>query len=214
VVLNLAGHGASGRNRTNWTLAAYGQDIATVAHQLPDRPAVLVGHGMGALAALEAAPVLGPRLLGIIAVDALQTAGTPPLTRRAIEAQITPLRDSFIESMRALAPRLFQADADRTLVARVGYDMSLATPQVAIPSREAVLAWNPGTSLAQLTVPVLAINSDLAPTDVTRIRRYLPGFTADVLPHTGHFLMMEAPQRFNPVLLKDIQQLARRAPHP
>jgi pimeloyl-ACP methyl ester carboxylesterase len=52
------------------------------------------------------------------------------------------------------------------------------------------------------------------PTDVARIRRYLPGFSAEVLPHTGHFLMMEAPQRFNPVLEKDIAQLARRTAHP
>ena len=33
------------------------------------------------------------------------------------------------------------------------------------------------------------------------------GFKVDVLEHTGHFLMMEAPQRFNPVLLKDIDAL-------
>jgi hypothetical protein len=41
----------------------------------------------------------------------------------------------------------------------------------------------------------------------------LPGFKADVLEHTGHFLMMEVPQRFNPVLLKDIDALVQQAHH-
>jgi pimeloyl-ACP methyl ester carboxylesterase len=213
VVLNLAGHGGSGRNRAAWTLDAYAQDVATVARQLPDRPVVLVGHGMGAVAALGAAPLIGPRLLGIIAVDALQDIGAPPLSRAAIELQLAPLREGFVAAMRERAAGLFPADADRRLVARVAYDMSLAAPQVAIPSWEAYLAWNPGTSLTQLSVPVLAINSDRMPTDVARIRRYLPSFTATVLPHTGHFLMMETPERFNAVLLRDVEQLARRAPH-
>ena len=60
-------------------------------------------------------------------------------------------------------------------------------------------------------MPVYAINSDLMPTDVTRIRKSLPDFTLDVLPHTGHFLMLEAPQRFNPLLLKDIEAISARA---
>jgi pimeloyl-ACP methyl ester carboxylesterase len=30
-----------------------------------------------------------------------------------------------------------------------------------------------------------------------------------VLPGTGHFLMMQAPQRFNPVLLHEIAALAK-----
>jgi pimeloyl-ACP methyl ester carboxylesterase len=69
------------------------------------------------------------------------------------------------------------------------------------------------TLLPDIHVPVLAINSDLGPTDETRIRKYLPGFKAAVLDHTGHFLMMEVPERFNPVLLRDIDVLVQKAQH-
>jgi len=65
--------------------------------------------------------------------------------------------------------------------------------------------------LPDIHVPVLAINSDLSPTEETRIRKSLPGFKADVLEHTGHFLMMEVPQRFNTVLLKDIDVIVQGA---
>ena len=30
-----------------------------------------------------------------------------------------------------------------------------------------------------------------------------------MIANTGHFLMMEAPERFNPVLLREIDRLAR-----
>ncbi len=62
-------------------------------------------------------------------------------------------------------------------------------------------------------MPVFAINSDLMPTDAARIRKSLPDFTLDVLDHSGHFLMLEAPARFNPLLLKDLDALAQRAAH-
>jgi pimeloyl-ACP methyl ester carboxylesterase len=80
-----------------------------------------------------------------------------------------------------------------------------------VPSLQALLAMDFAPLLSDIHAPVLAINSDLAPTDEARIRKSLPDFHADVLEHTGHFLMMEVPQRFNPVLLKDIDVLARKA---
>ncbi|MGH8323457.1 MAG: alpha/beta fold hydrolase, partial [Steroidobacteraceae bacterium] len=76
-----------------------------------------------------------------------------------------------------------------------------------------LLAMDFTTLLADIHVPVFAINSDLSPTDEARIRKSLPDFKADVLEHTSHFPMMEVPQRFNPVLLKDIDALVRKAQH-
>jgi pimeloyl-ACP methyl ester carboxylesterase len=72
-----------------------------------------------------------------------------------------------------------------------------------------MLSMDTAPVLAQVHVPVYAINSDLEPTDAARIRRSLPQFTLDVVPHTSHFLMMEAPARFNPLLLKDLEALAQ-----
>jgi pimeloyl-ACP methyl ester carboxylesterase len=215
VVLNLGGHGASGRNRSEWSMERYGQDVASVVQAIPNRQIVLVGHSMGAVASLEAAPAIGPRLLGLIAVDSLQSIGEPPLPHQVIERQLAPLRENFVGATRELvSSRMFTGGADPRLVQKVAYDLSLASPRVAIASMESLLSWNPGPILLAVHVPVLAINSDLTPTDEARIGKYLPGFHADVLPHTGHFLMMEAPQRFNPVLLKDIDTLVQRAHRP
>jgi pimeloyl-ACP methyl ester carboxylesterase len=210
VALNLAGHGASGGNRTDWSIANYAGDVATIARQIPNPHIVLVGHSMGATVALAAAPLIGSRVIGIIAVDALRSVGLPPVSSREIELKVAPFRADFIGATRALVSNsLFEKGADPLLVQKVSYDMSLRSPAVAIPSLQSLLAFDFATLLPAVHVPVYAINSDLAPTDVARIRKALPQFTLDVVPHTGHFLMLEAPQRFNPVLLKDIDALAR-----
>jgi sigma-B regulation protein RsbQ len=215
VAVNLAGHGASGRNRTDWSIDNYARDVATIVRQVPNGQLVLVGHAMGATVALAAAPKIGARLIGVIAVDALSSVGLPPLTPPEIETRVAPFRADFIGATRQLVSEsLFEKGADPILVQKVAYDMSLSPPDIAVASLKGLLAVDFATLLPRVHVPVYAINSDLTPTDVTRIRRTLPDFTLEVMTHTGHFPMLEAPARFNPLLLKDIEALRLRAAQP
>ncbi|HVO46625.1 MAG TPA: alpha/beta hydrolase [Steroidobacteraceae bacterium] len=214
VTVDLAGHGASTRNRADWSMGNYGEDVATVVRQIQNKQVILVGHSMGGTVALEAARRIGDRVIGIIVVDALKSIGLPPLSASEIDMRVAPFRTDFIgQTRKYVTESLFAPGADPVFVQKVAYDMSLEPPEVAVPSLQALLSMDFATVLPAIHVPVLAINSDLTPTDETRIRRFLPDFKADVLPHTGHFLMMEAPQTFNPVLLRDIDTLTRRASH-
>jgi pimeloyl-ACP methyl ester carboxylesterase len=212
VVLNLAGHGASGSNRTDWSIANYAQDVAAVVREIPNPQVILVGHSMGAAVALAATPVIGSRVIGIIAVEALRSVGEPPLSARDIDRRVAPFKANFVgETRNFVSSSLFQKGTDPVLAQKVAYDMSLEPPAVAIPSLRSLLSMDLASLLPAIHVPVYAINSDLAPTDAARIRRSLPDYTLDVLDHTGHFLMMEAPERFNPLLLKDVEAIAQRA---
>jgi pimeloyl-ACP methyl ester carboxylesterase len=214
VTLDLAGHGASGANRTEWSIANYAQDVAAVARRLPDPKLVLVGHSMGADVALAATPLLGERVIGVIAVEALRSVGEPPLTQRDIERRVAPFSSNFVGATRKLvSASLFEPGADPALVQKVAYNMSLRSPAVAVPSMRALLSMDLAGLLPQIHVPVYAINSDLLPTDAARIRRSLPDFHLDVLDHTGHFLMLEAPARFNTLLLQDLAAITQRAAH-
>jgi len=211
VAVNLAGHGASERNRTEWSMGNYGEDVATVARQLHNQQIVLVGHSMGADVALEAARRIGDRVIGIVAVDSLKSVGLPPLPAKDIERELAPFRSNFIEATRSyVTDKMFEKGANPSLVQKVAYDMSLEPPAVGIPSLQSLLSMDFATVLPDIKVPVFAINSDLGPTDEARIRKSIPTFKADVLDHTGPFLMMEFPARFNLVLIKDIDELAQR----
>jgi hypothetical protein len=54
--------------------------------------------------------------------------------------------------------------------------------------------------LSDVHLAMLAINSDLCPTDEAPICKPLPEFKADVNHNAGRFLMMENSQRFHPAL--------------
>ena len=214
VTVDLAGHGASGANRTDWSMANYAQDVVAVARQLPNRRLVLVGHSMGAAVALAATPLLGERVIGVITVEALRSVGEPPLTPRDIERRIAPFSADFVGTTRNfVSSSLFESGADPLLVQKVAYNMSLRSPAVAIPSMRSLLAMDLAGLLPAIHVPVYAINSDLLPTDAARFRRSLPDFHLDVLDHTGHFLMLEAPERFNALLLQDLSAITQRSAH-
>jgi len=213
VAMNLAGHGASGSNRSDWSIAHYAQDVAAVARDIPNRQLVLVGHSMGADVALAATPVIGERVIGIVAVEALRTVGSPPLKARDIEQHVAPFRADFIGATRKLVTdSLFPRNADRLLVQKVAYDMSLEPPAVAVPSLQALLAMDFAPLLPAIHVPVYVINSDLAPTDAARLRKALPDLTLAVLGHS-HFPMLETPATFTPLLMKDVAAISAHAPH-
>jgi pimeloyl-ACP methyl ester carboxylesterase len=214
VAIDLAGHGASSKNRSDWSMGSYGEDVAAVVRQIPNRQVILVGHSMGGTVALEATRRIGDRVIGIIVVDALKSVGLPPIPRAEIESRVAPFRADFIgQTRKFVAESLFAKGADPLFVQKVAYDMALEPPEVAVPSLQALLSMDLSSVLPDIHVPVLAINSDLAVTDEARIRRFLPDFKAEVMPHTGHFLMMEVPQTFNPILLRDIDTLVQRAKH-
>jgi pimeloyl-ACP methyl ester carboxylesterase len=212
VTVDLAGHGASGTNRTDWSMGNFGEDVATVARQLKNPRIILVGHAMGAPVALEAARRIGDRVVGIIAVDSLKTVGQPPMSEQQIELRLKPFRDDFIGHTREFVTGSFFAPgADPKFVQKVAYDMSLEPPQIAIAAMESLSRMDFAKLLPDIHVPVVAINSDRGPpVDEARTRKSLPGFKVTTLENTGAFLMMEAPDRFNPVLMSDIDEMANR----
>jgi pimeloyl-ACP methyl ester carboxylesterase len=214
VAVDLAGHGGSTKSRADWSMEKYGEDVTTVLQRIPNQQLILVGHSMGGTVALEAARTLGNRVIGIIVVDALKSVGQPPMPVAEIQKRVAPFRTDFIGSVRKyVTEELFEKGADPMFVQKVAYDMSLEPPEVGVPSLEALLSMDFKTVLPDIKVPVLAINSDLGATDDARIRKSLPSFKSDVIPHTSHFLMMEVPDEFNPILMRDIDMLVRAASH-
>jgi pimeloyl-ACP methyl ester carboxylesterase len=213
VTVDLAGHGGTDGARSDWTMARFGQDVATALAAVPNQKLILVGHSMGGPVSIEAARLLGDRVIGIIGVDTFKTIGAPLPSKAQVDAIIKPFEADFIGHTRSLvAEHFFAKGADRALVSKIAYDMSLSAPKVAIPALRAALEYDFTKPLADLSVPIVAINSDLGePTNEARIRKVLPGFHAITLAGEGHFLMMEDPGRFNPALETEIQQLLARS---
>jgi pimeloyl-ACP methyl ester carboxylesterase len=209
VTLNLAGHGGSGRNRTDWSMTRYGEDVAAVVHQLPNQQIVLVGHLMGGPVALEAAPLIGSRLIGIIGVDTFTMLGQPPLPRPVVEKEVAPFRTDFIGEMHRFVPLLFAHDANPAFVRKVADDMSRTSPPIAIATLLGLNAVDFATLLPRIHVPIVAIDSDTGRiVSEARVRRITPRFRLVTVKGSGQFLMLEDPRRFNPILMQEVASLA------
>lgn len=209
VTVDLAGHGGTDGARSDWSMARFGQDVQTALSAVPNEKLILIGHSMGGPVAIEAARLLKSRVIGIIGVDTFKTIGAPKPSEAQIDAIVKPFEVDYIGHTRSLvSEHFFAKGADASLAGKIAYDMSLSPPKVAIPSLRATLEYDYAAPLKDVSVPIVAINSDLGePTNEARIRKVLPKFHAVTLAGDGHFLMMEDPARFNPALEKEIQSL-------
>jgi pimeloyl-ACP methyl ester carboxylesterase len=209
VTVDLAGHGGTDANRSNWSIAAFGQDVATAMGAVPSRRLILVGHSMGGPVALEAARLLGDRVVGIVGLDTFKTIGGAAPTPAQVDAIVKPFEADFIGHTRSLVTdHLFRSDGNRELAGKIAYDMSLSSPRIAIPSLRALFEYDLTAAAKDVKVPIVVINSDMGePINEARVRKLLPGFRAVTLEKSGHFVMMEDPGRLNAALLSELEAL-------
>ena len=207
VTVDLAGHGGTDGNRSDWTMGRFGQDVATALAAVPNQKIILVGHSMGGPVTLEAARLLKDRVIGIIGIDTFRTIGSPPPPKARVDAIIKPFEADFIGHTRELVTQhLFAPGSHPELANKIAYDMSLSPPRVAIPSLRALFEYDFAEPLKDIHVPVVAIDSDLGgPINEVPIKKVLPGFKLVMVPGAGHFLMMEDPARFNTLLATEVE---------
>jgi pimeloyl-ACP methyl ester carboxylesterase len=128
VTVDLAGHGGTDGARTEWTMARFGQDVATALSAVPNQKLILVGHSMGGPVAIEAARLMKSRVIGIIGVDTFKTIGAPVPSKPQIDAIIKPFEADFIGHTRTLvAEHFFAKGANQQLANKIAYDMSLSS---------------------------------------------------------------------------------------
>jgi pimeloyl-ACP methyl ester carboxylesterase len=208
VTVDLAGHGESGAGRKAWTIEAFGDDVAAVVRDLGLKRVLLIGHSMGGDVIVEAARQLPGRVAGLVWVDTYKQLGTAR-TPEQIQAFAAPFRANFADTTREFARRMFPPTADRALVERVAADMSAAPPEVALGAMVSAIGFErriPG-ALAELKLPVIAINPEEPPTDMTSMGRY--GVGVVLMARVGHFPMLEDPERFNSILKTAVDTVPR-----
>jgi pimeloyl-ACP methyl ester carboxylesterase len=205
VLVDLAGHGESGAARKDYTMASFGADVAAVVEKLELDRVVLVGHSMGGDVVVEAARLLKGRVVGIVWVDAYKSLAVPRVPDAA--GFLAGLSKDFRGTTNTFVRGMFRPDTDPKLVERVASDMASAPPAIGVNAMRHTLA-NEATmpmALAELKLPIVAINSDNAPTDNDSLGR--SGIKVFVMPDTGHFPMLEDPPRFNRSLDSVVKRL-------
>jgi pimeloyl-ACP methyl ester carboxylesterase len=210
VTVDLAGQGASGANRQSWTLVHFAQDVAAVVAQLPDARIVLVGDGLGGPVALEAAPLIGARLMGIIGVETFRTLGLSPPLPAKLDHELQSFRADFPGAVRQfVGGTLFHAQADPALVRFVAERMAQTPPDRALAALSELNKLDYATILPAVTVPIVVIDSDLDGTvDAARLQHAAARLRVVNLGGDDSFAMLDDAQRFNATLLQALGSLA------
>jgi pimeloyl-ACP methyl ester carboxylesterase len=207
IALDLAGHGESGQNREVWGIPEFGRDIVAVMDAEHVSRAVLIGNSLGGPAAIEATVLTGKRVLAVIGVDTFHDMGRTMDADQILETAEEWRRD-FRGSMDKMLGLLLHPDLEPALYADIRDRMSRMPIDSVCAMFRGFGGYDTAKSARDLTVPVRGINGDRFPTDVQVIRRTLKDFDAMVLPHTGHYPMLECPDEFNRQLEKTLRGLA------
>lgn len=205
VTLDLAGHGRSGTGRGQWTMASFGDDVVAVADDVDAERIVLIGHSMGGPVVIEAARKLGDRLAGLVFIDSFHDPDQR-MPQEERDGILTAYRSDFETSVEAMVRQyLFAPETDSALVDVISRHMAAFDPAIGVAAIEAYFGADYRTVFPRLTVPKVAINSDLYPTNAESLSQY--GIDVRILRGVGHFPMVEDPAAFNETLASVLSTL-------
>ena len=207
LALDLAGHGESGTNRKKWGIPEFGADVRAVVDAEKPKHVIIMGNSLGGPVAIEAALLLPGRALGVIGVDTFQDLGKISEDEAKQRAEL--FRRDFSGGVKEMVKALFYPDADPEIMADAERRMARTSPEAADAMFLSLAGYDTGAAARRLTIPIRAINGDLYPTDVKAVRQVKADFNAIIMPHMGHYPMLERPEEFNRHLATMISELSK-----
>jgi len=207
IALDLPGHGESGANRTKWGLPEFGADVKAVVDAEKLKRVILFGNSLGGPTAIEAALLLGSRVIGVVGIDTFQSLDR--VTAEEARHRAEAFRKDYSGSLKQMMQALFHPDADPALMADAEQRMSRSSPEAVYSMLISMAGYDEAEPARRLTVPLRAINGDLYPTDIQGVRKVKADFDAVVMKHMGHYPMLERPEEFNRLVAAVVEELSR-----
>jgi pimeloyl-ACP methyl ester carboxylesterase len=205
LLIDLPGHGQSAKPDVSYTQERFARAVDAVMRDAGVDRAVLVGHSMGGPVALTFLRLFPAKAKAVVLVDAyiLQTPKNDAAReqqKKQLDASVQVWRQpNYKESAAAMIESMFSDKTTPAMREEIRSKM-LATPQHVMASAfEGMLAMEPPKAGETYTLPALAIMAQ-GPGGETQIRNLFPNLRYEGWQGSGHFLMMESPERFNKAL--------------
>lgn len=195
ISLDLAGHGASGKERKDYTMESFAADVRVVVHREHLNSVILVGHSMGGAVIAEAARKLEGTVIGLLGVDTYHDI-SQLMPEAFVDSIVGDFRKDYRKASSLFVRGMFRPDADGTIVEHVVHTMSKADPEIAVNAFRHYALYEHIPTIEEVALPVYCINADLWPTYMLPLRQLSPAAAMTLMPGLGHFPMLEAPEKF------------------
>ncbi len=207
VWLDLAGHGLSNSKRKKYTMQAFGKDVAAVVNEIDGGNVILVGHSMGGPVSIEAAKLIGDKVIGVVGVDTFYTPFEYPKSEEEIDDFVKPFKNDFKAASEQLVRSMFTPEADPDLITSIVTQMSVADQEMGISAMYEIFRWNGKnvpSDLDNYSKKLRNING--APTG-----KEIALHESVVLIHgVGHFVAQVKPNEFNEALNQIVAEFQTR----
>ena len=207
LTMNLVTEALIQDSNRDWTIDNFAQDITTIIQQENLTNLILVGHSMGGEIALTVRELLPDKTVAIIGVDSFKDAGF--ILTDKVENHVDSFMVQFAEDYagnveQMVTVGLFEPNTKhRQAYERVLHDYQTADPTVAMAIYRNLFPAYVATKekIAQLPFPLRMIVSDYSPLNEEALKEYAgSGYRIKTINHSGHFPMIEQPERFNQAL--------------
>jgi pimeloyl-ACP methyl ester carboxylesterase len=208
ICIDLGGHGKSEKTRQNWTSKQYADDIRAVVEKLDTAEAILIGHSMSGAYVVEAAATL-PQVKALILVDTLKDLDAKFTPEQAEEYMYSHYRSDFTSAVENMLPQyLFTEKTPANVKKRIQDEFLQNSPETAINALNPLYEMDLQSMAEVLNIPVRAINSDAQPlTSLENNRKYFKDYNYRPITETGHYPMLERPEKFNELLSETLKEL-------
>jgi pimeloyl-ACP methyl ester carboxylesterase len=162
---------------------------------------VLVGHSMGGLVAIEAAKLLGDKVISIVGVDSFYTSFNPVKSQDEIDQYMEPFEDNFKLATESMVRDMFTQSADPALITSIVNQMSNSDANIARSSMREMFKWsgvNIPSSLQRYSGKLHNINASSSKDEIALDESVV------LIPEVGHFISLVKPDEFNSVLAEII----------
>ena len=219
VACDLRAHGATPGRPHECSIEHFGGDVAALVNNLELGTCVLVGHSMGCRVVLEANRLIADKVAGIVLVDGSRLADRDPVAAEAAaragiaKAGYPAFAENLFRQMFFTPSPTADAIVRRAVTQSAGFGPEL-WPRMARWDAESMDA-----AFDALRVPLLAIQTTtrdanlrrvpLKPGDTSPWLEYVKSKRAriEIIPDTGHFPQIEAPETVNRLIGEFLQKL-------
>lgn len=201
VSVDLRGHGKSDKPEQDYTIGGFADDVVWMSEQLGLEDVVVVGHSMGAGAALEAAARRPDAVIAAVLVDPIPVVRPPG---------IEEIVDPFVEQLRGMdykraaeefiGAMLFVPTDNPDVKATIVEAMCAAPQHVMASAMEQNFKWDGEAAARACSVPVLTIASATPVGDIAKFRELTPQLVTGQTVGAGHFNQLLVPEQVNSMI--------------